>query len=116
MRRSPPRPRCSAARSNPNRNPNPNPKPKPNPKQRNAARDAKGEVDPHTVWSQDTVNEAAESMATLPAGHPPSCHAKDTACLARLGPAERKDRKRRWWLTQRAGSAWLAARLGLGLG
>ena len=49
-------------------------------------------------------------MATLPAGHPPSCHAKDTACLARLGPSERKDRKRRWWLTQRTGSAWLAAR------
>ena len=49
-------------------------------------------------------------MATLPAGHPPSCHAKDTACLARLGPSERKDRKRRWWLTQHTGSAWLAAR------
>ena len=40
----------------------------------------KGEVDPHPVWAQDTVNEAAADMATLPAGWSPGCHAKDTAC------------------------------------
>merc|ERR1719446_1384447 len=31
-------------------------------------RNAKGEVDPHSVWAQDVVNEVASSMARLPAG------------------------------------------------
>ena len=77
-----------------------------------AACDAKC-VDPHTVWAQDTVNEAADGLAELPGGWPARCHQKDTGCraLASLGPQDRKDHKRRWWLARRprTTSAWLAA-------
>ena len=74
----------------------------------------KGEVDPHPVWSQDVVNEAAVSFSTLPAGWKESCHLKDTACQRKYRPLtsqDTKDAKRRWWLSPVSHSKWLASHL-----
>ena len=73
--------------------------------------DKKGKIDPHAVWAQDVVNEAAAELSSLPVGwEPPTCHKKDTSCRVRpLSAQDAKDAKRRWWLHKASHSVWLAS-------